>query len=107
MGNPCLNTACETIDEDICNPDVTRYRRQINRCKQWIARLRSAKGDPGKLYNYNVEASRLISRDTDNGDDFAKDICSLFPEMLTQPIQPVHTIKLMRLAGHYEKLIAT
>ena len=69
MGKPCINATSETIDDDICNPDITRYRRQVNRCRQWLARIRSAKGDNGKHYSYNVEASRLISRDTDKGDD--------------------------------------
>jgi hypothetical protein len=106
---PTLNVDGDVIDEDLCNSELTLLRRQLSRCKQWIARLKIPDGD-SRLATYhalNAQASELISRDIHKDDSVALEISQSFPAILANPMDhPRHRIQLMRLCQHYEKCIS-
>ena len=106
---PTLNVDGDVIDEDLCNSELTLLRRQLSRCKQWIARLKIPDGD-SRLATYhalNAQASELISRDIHIDDSVALEISQSFPAILANPMDhPRHRIQLMRLCQHYEKCIS-
>ena len=101
-------THADELYEDPNDKRFGTFTKQLNRCTQWVSRIRVlAKTDDGThshtLAALNDQAFALIRKDIDKGNG---DMCEIIGRLEHHHDQhPRHIVDLLRLASLYQKLL--